>query len=428
MFFFFFENFEEFLKNSLYSDESYERDKVFGSMRADFYLPKGSRRLNYPEKTVIEIKEKITSGTTRGAQAMANRLERDYGINRFVLISHNIPKDAIPLRTSRDKKGLFWLVDFEALRESIDKYGTVQFEDDNLWEKNRERLLSRAAYDYKQGRNTFFLGAGVSRGAGLLNWGKLLDVMVSKLQIMKAVSLNDLDSLKKDCGKDYLIKARFLKRICDERDVSFVDLVREALYSVVPRESKLVNAIVDCVASGKLESIITYNYDDILERELAKREIPYTSVDGQNRAIPNQFPLFHVHGFIPSEQDKSYEKNVVLSENEYHKLYNNTFHWSNIEQVHALVQTTCFFIGLSMKDPNLRRLLDVAQQRGSGDPVHYAFLRRGEYKQPKKAERIFYEMGVNVIWYNRHSQIPGLIRTITNTKTRKKSGLSEVGC
>ena len=255
----------------------------------------------------------------------------------------------------------------------------------------------------------------ISLDAGLFSWGKLLDSMVSQLREMKEVSINDLDAIKRDYGKDYLVKARFLRRLCEERDVSFVDLIRKALYGVEFRRSKLVDAIADCVESEKLNSVITYNYDDILERELKYRGVSFLSVDRQNRPAADQFPIFHVHGFISSDDDKSYDKNVVLSEDEYHALYNNAFHWSNIEQVHAMVQTTCFFIGLSMKDPNLRRLLDIAQQRGSGTPSHYAFLRRGEYKQPQKAERIFYEMGVNVIWYERHNQLPKLIRAITES-------------
>ena len=415
MFFFFFDDFEEFLKNCLYSDESYDKGKIMGAAMVDYYLPKGSRRLNYPQKTVIEVKEKITSGTTRNAQDRALALKREFGINCYVLMSHDIPREAIPLKSSKNKHDIFKLVDFERLKESIDKYGTVPFENDNQWKGRREELLLRAAFDYKFGCNTFFLGAGVSYNAGLLSWGQLLDSMVSQLREMKEVSINDLDALKRDYGTDYLVKARFLRHLCEERDVSFVDLIRKALYGVEIRESKLVNAIVDCVDSKKLRSIITYNYDDILERELKKRKVSFFSVDGRNRPTAYQFPVFHVHGFIPSEEDKSYDMNVVLSEDEYHALYNNAFHWSNIEQVHAMVQTTCFFIGLSMKDPNLRRLLDIAQQRGSGNPSHYAFLRRGEYKQPQKAERIFYEMGVNVIWYERHNQLPKLIRAITKS-------------
>lgn len=388
----------------------------------DYYLPKGCRRLDYPEKTVIELKERLTSGTTRSAQNHAVELERDFGINRYVLMSHDIPNEAVPRRSSKDKSDLFKLVDYERLKSSIEKHGTVPFENDNQWEKHRSERLVRAAFDYSYGRNTFFLGAGVSRDAGLPSWKKLLDAMVTDLREMKEISLNDLDALKNDCSKDNLIMARYLKRLCDERDVSFVDLIRNALYITTAKESKLVDAIADCIESGALESVITYNYDDVLEREVAKRKIPFASVDGQNRPLPNQFPIFHVHGFIPSEPDRSYDKNVVLSEDEYHALYNNAFHWSNIEQVHALVQTTCFFIGLSMTDPNLRRLLDIAQQRGSKDPVHYAFLRRGDYKQPKKVERVFYEMGVSVIWYVKYSEIPGLVRTITQNASLPRLG------
>lgn len=424
-FFFFFEDFEEFLKKCLYSDESFEKDTVLGSVMVDYYLPKGSRRLDYPEKTVIEVKERLTSGTIRNAQIVAFELERDFGINRYVLMSHDIPNEAIPLRSSKDKSDIFKLVDFEGLKSSIDKYGTVPFENDNQWEKDRADRLARAAFDYSCGRNTFFLGAGVSRDAGLPSWEDLLDTMVSDLCEKKAVSLNDLDALQNDCSKDNLIKARYLKRICDERDVQFVDLIRKSLYSSEVKNSTLVDAIADCIENGQLESVITYNYDDVLERELDRRNIPFSSVDGQNRPLPNQFPVFHVHGFITSEQDKSYDKNVVLSEDEYHTLYNNAFHWSNIEQVHAMVHTTCFFIGLSMTDPNLRRLLDIAQQRGSKDPVHYAFLRRAEYNQPKKIERIFYEMGVKIIWYIDHSEIPSLILAITGRISRPNADPSK---
>lgn len=47
------------------------------------------------------------------------------------------------------------------------------------------------------------------------------------------------------------------------------------------------------------------------------------------------------------------------------------------------------------------------------DPVYYAFLRRVDYKQPNKIERIFYEKDVNVFWYVNHSEIPDIVRTIT---------------
>ena len=160
---------------------------------------------------------------------------------------------------------------------------------------------------------------------------------------------------------------------------------------------------------GKVSEIITYNYDDLLEKNLDKNEVSYSVLDKSSRPEPGSLPIFHVHGFLPEEKDASFDKNVVLSEDEYHSLYKDSFHWSNIEQLHALVQTTCFFIGLSMKDPSLRRLLDIANERGSKNPVHYAFLRRGDYKEPIKAEEIYYNMGVNIIWFENFHELPSLI-------------------
>ena len=136
---------------------------------------------------------------------------------------------------------------------------------------------------------------------------------------------------------------------------------------------------------------------------------------------------------------------VVFSEEEYHKRYSTAFHWSNVEQLHALTRTHCFFIGLSMTDPNLRRLLDTAKDMNRSNEVnHYAFLKRTELEKycvsdvnkacryvhvsesliDKKKQKeiydlnyaviesIFMELGVNVIWYEDHNDLPGLVAQV----------------
>ena len=125
-------------------------------------------------------------------------------------------------------------------------------------------------------------------------------------------------------------------------------------------------------------------------------------------------PILHTHGFIPREVDSDYERNVVLSEEDYHGLYRDAFHWANVEQLHSLTQTTCYFIGLSLRDPNLRRLLDISFERGFGNAVHYAFLPRNEYKQPAKAETMFYKMGINIIWFENKDELPSIIDSLVN--------------
>lgn len=123
--------------------------------------------------------------------------------------------------------------------------------------------------------------------------------------------------------------------------------------------------------------------------------------------------------------------NPVLSEESYHELYREVYQWSNVEQLHALNNTVCVFIGLSMTDPNLRRLLEFSYTQGEEDQIpHYAFLRKSHFeyaeqpnnsgkkewkvvstvKQDKENREIIEEMlrelGVNVIWYDDHKDLP----------------------
>lgn len=156
----------------------------------------------------------------------------------------------------------------------------------------------------------------------------------------------------------------------------------------------------------------------------------------------NTLPIYHVHGIIPKTGPTD---TVVFSEEEYHKRYSNSFHWSNVEQLHALSRMHCFFIGLSMTDPNLRRLLDIAHNMNTtNEDTHFAFLRRtkkNDYCMPevqksckyvhiskslvdeKKQkeiydlnygviESIFRDLGVQIIWYEDFDELPKLLSNV----------------
>jgi hypothetical protein len=59
----------------------------------------------------------------------------------------------------------------------------------------------------------------------------------------------------------------------------------------------------------------------------------------------------------------------VFTEDDYHKLTETVFHWGLSEIVSELRHSTVLFIGLSMSDPSLRRLLDAT--RNSEIPPHW---------------------------------------------------------
>lgn len=124
---------------------------------------------------------------------------------------------------------------------------------------------------------------------------------------------------------------------------------------------------------------------------------------------------------------------MVFSEEGYHRMYSNPYHWSNLVQLANFRDNTCVMIGLSMDDPNLRRLLDIAQN-GNPNANHYAFLKRvtlseistkneGESvivevsfleRHHKLQELIFKELGVNVIWFEEFDELPQLLGQLLN--------------
>ena len=414
MFFFFFDEVEAFLKDSLDAskNESYEKEKSFGNdIIVDYFLPYGCAKWNYPPNSIIEVVKSLKSGTVYRAKRTVTALRQGgCDIKAYYIFCKETPcPEHLPLRSQREPS-VIHVVDFNTIcvrKKPI-------FEQDDFWQDRQDRIKLKAKSDFDKGRNTLFLGAGLSKSCELPDWDKLLESLLDSLREDGFLSVNDNDACKNDSQNSPLIKARYIKQFYTAAQRSCVSDIRKILYNNDIKEGQLLKSVVSLIKTTKVDAVISYNYDDLLEKALQLEGIPFTPIDKSNRPHLGTLPILHTHGFIPIEGDDDYERNVILSEDEYHDLYRNTYHWANVEQLHALTQTTCYFIGLSMRDPSLRRLLDNASERGSGVPAHYAFLKRDAFKQPSKAEAVFSDMGVNVIWYKDYNEFPLLVEELIN--------------
>lgn len=297
-------------------------------------------------------------------------------------------------------------------------------------QENHDNQISDLRSALRSGRLTLVCGAGVSVGAGIPVWNdlllKLLKSMIDRLSNNHALDIgeNAAEEFNKRHGANSLILGKYLKNnLADD----FSKEVRDALYSGNPTSCDLIDAIVELSRPQRdgrpLDSIVTFNFDALIEENLQARNV-------SNRAIyseaikhdPNELPIYHVHGFLPRSGDVSQETEIVFSEDAYHSQFIDPFSWSNLIQLNKLTQNTCLLVGISLTDPNLRRLLDVSWRKSPDKKIgHYVIKKMPDFEKSDAVlsnlaklleEQDANALGINVIWVKEYSEIPRILRAI----------------
>ena len=132
----------------------------------------------------------------------------------------------------------------------------------------------------------------------------------------------------------------------DESTNEYRQLIRSVLYQGnLNLDTQLLNSIAKICTPRRLnsgiESIITYNFDDLLERKFSIKEIDFHSIYREDdMAELDKLNIYHVHGYLPLEQDKNVnDSNLIFSEEEYHQVYRDAYSWSNLTQLNAFRNT-----------------------------------------------------------------------------------------
>jgi hypothetical protein len=327
-------------------------------------------------------------------------------------------------------------------------------------------VVSDIRKHYQAERLVLVLGAGVSMDQGIPSWNTLLQALIlesitSSLEEEKNANPALIAQvISKVFSPSPLISARYLssyyRQEYGDNPLAFTAAVRDILYKGLDpdAETDLIREIRElCVAAGKLpnlDSVITYNFDDLLECSIQKLglRVPFCSIyeTGMN-PHDNELAIFHVHGFLPRSAALDNSNQIALSEDIYHRQYKDAYTWSNLVQINKFKDASCLFIGVSFTDPNLRRLLDIARlQRGDNEIHHYCFRKRYNIDEVKDAingiiekENVLQELtpdvleesaanlirimegyetsdfesfGVRAIWVDEYSEIPELLRQI----------------
>lgn len=303
-----------------------------------------------------------------------------------------------------------------------------------------EYQIKKIAEEYNRGNLTLFCGAGISYEAGIPTWNTLLKALLKEVYSGKT-DVPDIDDklatlFQKRINISPLIFAKYLKNLLGN---SCLPTLRDTLYKDCTYKSKTIDAIAELSrpkrGKSSLRSIITFNFDDLIENALSKDKTDFKCIYNEGeRHSHKQIPIYHPHGCLPSDKRITSKNEVVFSEDAYHSQFIDSFSWSNLIQLNHLNSCTCLFLGISLTDPNMRRLLDVSiRKNGKGEKNHYIIKKRYHIDDlyPEndigkiKDERIIpvietieeqdaNSLGFNVIWVNNYNEIPNILLKINS--------------
>jgi hypothetical protein len=331
--------------------------------------------------------------------------------------------------------------------------------------RSNDEAISELVHYYKERGLVLFIGSGVSRSVQLPSWRELMRSMamfaILRRFILASTRTKDRDYQwidKYTSNFDYLLDTidenrsilMLSRPIQAELDQGLNKLVADRLYRNASKASEIPSSplmdIISALSKRRddyrgIRAIINYNYDDFLDIHLRKSGVSSCSISTGKDFIPSGFlPCFHVHGIIPFEEyrnslsggkkSKGLSSNklpIVFAEKEYHTEYTDLYKWSNVTQLSHMTRHTGLFIGLSLEDPNIRRLLDVVN-RQYPTVQHYAILTRkkpaGRLRSDRKAvhrnlmesmeTEAFKTIGVKVLWVDSYKEVPAILEKINS--------------
>lgn len=307
---------------------------------------------------------------------------------------------------------------------------TIAVESSTKLADTKSQQLENLRSALRRGRLTLVCGAGVSVEAGIPAWGdlliKLLEAMLERISKTHSLQLDKeaAGEFHQRYGASSLILGKYLKNNLGRE---FSSQMRDALYAKDVVESSLIKSIVELSRPQRdgrpLDSIITFNFDNLIEENLKASGIAFKSIFSESiHHGEKQIPIYHVHGFLPRIGKIPAEADLVFSEDAYHSQFIDPFSWSNLIQLNKLTQSTCLFVGISLTDPNMRRLLDVAWRKNPDKTLSHYIIR----KRPRVSEgdildevsKILEEqdanaLGLNVVWIDQFDEIPKILSDIS---------------
>lgn len=221
---------------------------------------------------------------------------------------------------------------------------------------SKTELLSEYGKKLAEGNAALFVGAGLSRPAGYVDWPELLRDIAADL------------GLSVDREHDLVALAQYHYNQRRSRARLNEKLIEEFTKDAKPTENHRL------IAQLPIHTIWTTNYDTLVEdafRSQFKRvDVKITSANVAQTRPGTEAVVYKMHGDVSQPQD------AILTKEDY-----ETYHLDReiftIRLKGDLVSLTFLFLGFSFTDPNIDYVLSrIRGLLGKNIPAHYCIIRR----------------------------------------------------
>ncbi|WP_407312212.1 SIR2 family protein [Desulfosporosinus sp. SB140] len=357
---------DEQSKIIIFDNDKIKKDSTSRIGIYDGLIPEGIDELPGPTAVEIKFYRNIKSNLSSLKNTIASIIN-DVNIKSLLLIigTRLSEKDKNLIMNNRektiveiwdfDKLSVLWNMYSEYVNDIVPNLSEIMISNivsnsinlpSNEWKIKRDQLLKELKESYQKDDLVLFLGAGVSRKAGVPDWGTLVsDLLVNMISDKLGelnVTMNEqeqeaiIQEIKSSNDSSPLLQARYIRTGLEK---SFFKVLTRALYKNFNQNnygtSDLLKSISRlCIPPRNgigIKAVVTYNFDDLIEINLEKGGVSHRTIYREmDIASQDELGIYHVHGFLPRENQDleiSPDNLLVFSEEGYHSLFLDPYSW-----------------------------------------------------------------------------------------------------
>lgn len=192
------------------------------------------------------------------------------------------------------------------------------------------------------------------------------------------------------------------------------------------------------MVNPKIGGILTTNYDNLVEsafhtkfRQKLLKPIGRPTTSEFDIMDRQTISVYHMHGyvgfkkFVEDQEDKPTPE-IVIAEDDYFETFYDPMGFGNYIALSFFRRFPCLFIGASMEDKNIRRILfhlvSASKRQNQAHQRKFAILKKDEELYDSLLDQNLLYYGVETIWIDRFSDIPEILRELyINAKHPEKT-------